>query len=143
MNPRIVSLKKINALFLLVILLMLIYVSPSNAEILTNDKGNDNTIEVKNAPPMDFFGDLSIRSTFPLNPITLESSSSNSSGITWLNNTVIESTQQSETPSIAVDNKNITHLCWSNYNGGGFLYHAMIYENGTFDTFLIESHIGG
>lgn len=122
---------------------MLIYVSPSNAEIFANDKEIDNTFESKNAPPMDLFDGFSTQSTFPLNPITLEISSSNNSGITWLNDTVIDSTQQSETPSIAVDNKNVTHLCWSNYDGGGFLYHAMIYENGTFDTSLIESHVGG
>ncbi|MHA1126342.1 MAG: hypothetical protein ACTSQX_12020 [Candidatus Heimdallarchaeota archaeon] len=145
MNPRIVSLRKISTLFLLTIILMLVYVSPSNAEIFTKTTEEENegsNINVLTSIPEEFSTDFTIQSFDPIETGTFESSST-ISGITWGNDTIIQSPYQPDTPSIVVDSNDTTHLCWAIYNGGPLMYHAMLFENGTVDINLLESHVGG
>ena len=124
---------------------MLIYVSPSNAEILTkiNQEYTDDLKVIHvDANSEDFFSKITTQSLPLIETGILESSSNSSTGVTWSNYTMI-TPEQVETPTIAVDTNDTTHLCWSNYDSGANLFHTMIYENGTIETITIESHTFG
>ena len=143
MNPKIVSLRKIRTLFLLSIILMLVYAAPSNAELFmkhNGEKDESNEIEVMSNNPFDFSDTITEQTLDPIDPIetrTFESSDI-PIGITWLNDTVIYNPDQMETPSIAVDSNDLTHICWSIHDGGASCNVRDLYENGTVNTLLIE-----
>jgi len=124
---------------------MLVYAAPSNAELFmkyNGEKDEDNEIEVMSKNPFSFSDTFTEQTIDPIETGTFESSDT-PIGITWLNDTIIYNPDQLETPSIAVDSNDITHICWSIHEGGAYFYHAVIYENGTINTFLIESYTYG